>query len=248
MKKRGGKRSGGDSNINEFLWKAARAWSGATLNIQKFDDAYRHAISRFGDEAIRRFRASYPMFGDREWRRIGAIADGRLLPHFMFKSDAFVVKLLNMPDSKRIQRVLVGASTDGKLRVDRGNGPERVSLSELTKKEERALVMLLSEENEELSEDELVTKFKGLVRAVNKSGAKRGRGIRRLANELVDAIVELESLRDDEWDFEETYGLRYLWTDEVCEAHDALLSEIQNARDRVQKLCREIKNDEKLEV
>jgi hypothetical protein len=34
----------------------------------------------------------------------------------------------------------------------------------------------------------------------------------------------------------------------VCEAHDALLSEIQNARDRVQKLCREIKNDEKLEV
>lgn len=248
MKKRSGKRSGGDSNINEFLWKAARAWSGATLNIQKFADAYRDAISRFGDEATMRFRASYPMFGDREWRRIGAIADGRLMPHFMFKSDSFVTKLLNMPDSKRIQRMLVGASNDGKLRVDRGNGPERVSLSELTKKEERALVMLLSEENEGLSEDELVTKFKGLVRAVNKSGAQRGKGIRKLANELVDAIVELESLRDDKWDFVITYGWRDGWTDAVCDAHDALLSEIQNARGRVQKLCREIKNDEKLEV
>lgn len=157
--------------MEKFLKIAARAWAKATLNIKKFADAYVEAIGKFGDEAMERFSAAYPMFGAREWRRLGQIGDGRLLPQFFFKSDFFVGKLLNLNSSMRIQKALVGASNDGRIRVDRGNGPEKVKLSDLTRKEDKALILLLSEENEKLSPGDLKLKYRTLVANVNKSNA-----------------------------------------------------------------------------
>ena len=232
------------------------------------------------------------MFGDREWGRLNLIGNGELLPQFFFKSDFFVGRLLNLNGSMRFQKALVGASNDGRIRVDRGNGPEKVSLSDLTKGEEKALAMLFSEENEKLGRDERNTKFKMLISKINKSNKRHrpayvirtvnGRTVAHFnracnmdeddlktaltavrngkelffertnaekINELIDAIVELESLRDEEWDFEERNGPnRDCWDDDVCEAHDKLLDEIQAARDRVKKLCRDVTGNEKLEV
>lgn len=159
--------------MEKYLKIAARAWAGATLNIKKFADAYVEAVGMFGDEARDKFSAAYPMFGEREWRRLGQIGDGRLLPQFFFKSDFFVGKLLNMNSSMRIQKALVGASNDGRIRVDRGNGPEKVRLADLTRKEEKALILLLSEENEKLSPDDLKLKYRTLVANVNKSNRSR---------------------------------------------------------------------------
>lgn len=155
--------------MEKYLKIAARAWAKATLNIKRFADAYVEAVHKFGDEAMERFSAAYPMFGAREWRRLGQIGDGRLLPQFFFKSDFFVGKLLNLNSSMRIQKALVGASQDGRIRVDRGNGPEKVKLADLTRKEEKALILLLSEENEKLSPDDLKLKYRTLVANVNKS-------------------------------------------------------------------------------
>ena len=95
--------------MEKYLKIAARAWAGATLNIKKFADAYVEAVGKFRDEAMERFSAAYPMFGKREWRRLGQIGAGSLLPQFFFKSDFFVGKLLNMTSSLRIQKALVQA-------------------------------------------------------------------------------------------------------------------------------------------
>jgi len=159
--------------MNKYLKIAAKAWAKATLDIKKFADAYVEAVCEFGDEAVEKFKVAFPMFGEREWRRLTLIGNGELLPQFFFKSDFFVGKLLKLNSSMRIQKALVGASNDGRIRVDRGNGPENVALADLTAKEDKALVMLLSEENEKLSPAELKNKFRVLVSKVNKSGKCR---------------------------------------------------------------------------
>ena len=276
--------------MKKLLEKAARAWAGATLNIKKFADAYVEAVGKFRDEAMERFSAEYPMFGKREWRRLGQIGAGSLLPQFFFKSDFFVGKLLNLTSSMRIQKALVGASNDGRIRVDRGNGPEKVRLADLTRKEEKALILLLSEENEKLSPDDLKLKYRTLVANVNRSNRRRGpaweirivggrpvahikracnievydleyalefvkgcrsgsaRTSREILDDLVNAVIKLNSLRDDEWDFEEKHGQRDMWNDEVMEEHDELLGDIQAARDHAKKLVREATGNDKLEV
>ena len=155
--------------MKKYLSLAAKAWAKATLNIQKFANAYVEAVGEFREAATEEFKFAFPMFGEREWRRLTLIGNGELLPQFFFKSDFFVGKLLKMNSSMRIQKALVGASNDGRIRVDRGNGPEKVTLSDLTSREDKALVMLLSEENEKLSPGDLRSKFRMLVAKINKS-------------------------------------------------------------------------------
>ena len=155
--------------MKKYLNLAAKAWAKATLNIHKFANAYVDAVCEFGEDAIEQFKVAYPMFGECEWKRLEMIGYGELLPQFFFKSDYFVGRLLKLNSSMRIQKALVGASNDGRIRVDRGNGPENVSLDDLTAKGDRALVMLLSEENEKLSPEDLKCKFRTLVTKVNKS-------------------------------------------------------------------------------
>ena len=276
--------------MKRYLDIAAKAWAKATLNVQRFANAYVEAVGEFGDEAIEGFRSAYPMFGDREWRRLGQIGSGQLLPHFFMKSDSFVGKLLNLNSSMRIQKALVGASNDGRIRIDRGNGPEKVRLADLTAREDKALIMLLSEENEKLSSSELRLKYRTLVAKVNKSNrhetsawdirivngravahfnracnmdrsdleeilecVKRGQdcpAVRtrgEILKELVDSIVELEGLRDDEWDFEENHD-RHFWTDEEEAEHSTLLNDIQRCRNKVRDLAREATEDAALEL
>lgn len=161
--------------MKKYLAKAAKAWANATLNIKRFADAYVEALDENKEEAQKAFSAAYPMFGAREWQRMYFVGKDILLPQFVFKSDSFVSKLMKMWCSMEWQRALVGASEDGKLRVDRGNGPERVSLSDLTKKEEKALEMLMSEGDSKLSPEELIEKFSMMVRTVNKVVEKKTR-------------------------------------------------------------------------
>lgn len=158
--------------VKGYLKSAARAFAGATLNIQKFAECYvsaRQYLYEKEDEVIEAFKAAYPMFGEREWKRFWMVGNYILLPQFMFKSDAFVSKLLRLKDHMKWQQALVSASEDGTLRVDRGKGPEKVKLSELTAKEEKTLVMLLNEKDEKLSPGDLITKFNVMTRKINKN-------------------------------------------------------------------------------
>ena len=270
--------------MNKYLKIAAKAWAKATLDIKKFADAYVEAVCEFGDEAVEKFKVAFPMFGEREWRRLTLIGNGELLPQFFFKSDFFVGKLLKLNSSMRIQKALVGASNDGRIRVDRGNGPENVALADLTAKEDKALVMLLSEENEKLSPAELKNKFRVLVAKINKSGShsspawelrvvkgrtvahfnracnmeredleealdavKRGyskvgssRPSREILDELVDAVWNLNSMRDEEWDFADKHGIdSAYWTESEDKEHQQILDSIQAYRENVKSLVRE---------
>lgn len=198
--------------IKEHLKIAAKAWAGATLNIQKFADAYVNARQESEDEdaVIEAFRAAYPMFGEREWRRLWLIGSYLLLPHFMFKSDSFVGKLLKLKNNWTWQEALVSMSESGNLRVDRGNGPEEVKLSDLTAKEEKILAMLMNESDEKLSPNERLARFGVLLRKVNKNVAHKeawqiekgasgrkyvqfNRACRMDAGELRDILKSLET-------------------------------------------------------
>jgi hypothetical protein len=160
------------STIKYYLAAAAKAFASATQNIQKFAEVYVRARLHNVDEeqkVIEAFKAAYPMFGEREWRRFWMVGNYILMPQFMFKSDAFVGKLLKLKDHMKWQLALVSASEDGSLRVDRGNGPEKVKLSELTKREEKTLTMLLNEKDAQLSPSALIAKFCGMTRKINKN-------------------------------------------------------------------------------
>lgn len=278
--------------MERFINRAAKAWANATLNIQKFANAYVEAVDKFGEKAVERFKVAYPMFGDREWKRLMLIGNGELLPQFFFKSDFFVGKLLKLNGSMRFQKALVGASNDGRLRVDRGNGPEKATLADLTKKEEKALILLLSEENEKLSPEELKLKYKMLVAKINKSNCrhkpawcirtvkgrtvahfnrpcnvdrddldvlmksiKKGRCVgpnrpyREILFELVEAVKNLEGMRDAEWGFAEDHGTDgAFWTEGDKEDHQWILDSIETYREEVQKLAREATGDDGIEI
>lgn len=239
--------------IKDFLKSAASAFARATLNIQKFAECYvearRYFIDR-EDEVMEAFRVAYPMFGEREWKRFWMIGNYILLPQFMFKSDSFVCKLLRLKDHMKWQQALVSASEDGTLRVDRGKGPEKVKLSELTKKEEKVLAMLLSENDSKKSPEDLIATFGGIMRKINKTKKKKGkRTPREILDDMAAEVVKYSSLRDDEWDFDEEHGQdRTFWDDETVEQHEELLDEIQKSRDRLTKLVREATGNKSLTV
>ena len=102
-------------SLNKLLKQASDAFYGASLNIKKFADAYVEIDDNFGQEELDAFKAQYPMFGEREWDRLGWIADGFLMPEFFFKSDSFVCKIVKMKNGKDMQRRIVEVSKDETL-------------------------------------------------------------------------------------------------------------------------------------
>ena len=238
--------------IKDFLKSAARAFANATLNIQKFAECYVEARRYFPyreEEVIEAFKTAYPIFGEREWNRLWMVGNYILLPQFMFKSDLFVCKLLRMKNHMKWQQALVSASEDGTLRVDRGKGPEKVKLSDLTKKEEKVLAMLLSENDSKKSPEDLIATFGGIMRKINKTKKKKGkRTPREILDDMSAEVVKYSSLRDDEWDFEERHGNREMWDEDVDKEHEELLDDIQKSRDRLTKLVREATGNKSLTV
>lgn len=201
-------------SIQECMEQAEKAWSGATLNIDAFAKAYVTALAENEHAARYFFTTTYPLFSEREWRKLELVGRGSLLPQFFFKSDAFVGKLLSRKDSKERQEELVRAA-----------------------------------ESEDERPETRIAKCKRLVAAVNRSRTgKPRRGAREILNDIVDAIRELESLRDDEWEFEETHGDRAFWDAKVGREHDKLVGKILKARRRVRDLAREATGNNELEV
>lgn len=103
------------ASLKKLLKQAADAFNGASLNIQKFAEAYVEIDDNFGHENLDAFKAQYPIFGKREWERLGWVGDGFLMPEFFFKSDSFVCKVLKMKKSKDVQQRIVDLSKDETL-------------------------------------------------------------------------------------------------------------------------------------
>ena len=60
-----------------------------------------------------------------------------------------------------------------------------------------------------------------------------------ILKDLVEAIVEYNSLRDDEWDFVEENGDRDFWDDGTNDIHEKLLNTIIESRSKVRNLLAE---------
>lgn len=60
-----------------------------------------------------------------------------------------------------------------------------------------------------------------------------------ILKDLVEAIVEYNSLRDDEWDFEEENGDRDFWDEGTNDTHEKLLNNILESRNKVRNLLAE---------
>lgn len=60
-----------------------------------------------------------------------------------------------------------------------------------------------------------------------------------ILKDLVEAIVEYNSLRDDEWDFDEENGDRDFWDEGTNDTHKKLLSAIMESRNKVRNLLAE---------
>ena len=134
-------------DLNKYLKLAAHAWRQVARDVKLFAGAYCDAVKGFGERAERSFRREYPMFGPREWRKMALIGHGELLPQFFFKSDAFIGSLLRMHGSKMLQDDIVKMSEEGLLFADRGDGPEPVALSDMTRREDAELVRKLEAED-----------------------------------------------------------------------------------------------------
>jgi hypothetical protein len=159
------------NKLKVLVNKAKAAFARVTIDVRRMADAYVEAL-KCSDDAQSSFSAAFPMFGDREWRRLKLIGEGRLLPQFMMKSDRFVCSLIKMPCSMNWQKAIVGASRDGRIRVDRGRGPEKVNLSELTRSEDLSLLaMLVSEADEKLPPEQIVSKYKRMMWNINRRKA-----------------------------------------------------------------------------
>ena len=60
-----------------------------------------------------------------------------------------------------------------------------------------------------------------------------------ILKDLVEAIVEYNSLRDDEWDFDEENGDRDYWDENTNDHYEKLLDTIIESRNKIRNLLAE---------
>lgn len=65
-----------------------------------------------------------------------------------------------------------------------------------------------------------------------------------ILKDLVEAVIEYNSLRDDEWEFENENGDRDFWDDGTIDTHKELLNTIMKSRNKVHNLIVEATGDE----
>ena len=65
-----------------------------------------------------------------------------------------------------------------------------------------------------------------------------------ILKDLVEAVREYNSLRDDELDFEEENGDRNFWDEGTNDTHEELLKTISESRSKVRNLLVEATGDE----
>ena len=65
-----------------------------------------------------------------------------------------------------------------------------------------------------------------------------------ILKDLIDAVMEYNSLRDDEWDFQDRHGHPDFWDAEVNDEHDKLIADILASRRRVRDLLVEATGDD----
>jgi hypothetical protein len=81
---------------------------------------------------------------------------------------------------------------------------------------------------------------------MKKKAKKVMRSDTEILKDLIDAVMEYNSLRDDEWDFQDEHGSPDFWGEDENDAHEELIGEILKKRREVRNLIVEATGDEDL--
>ena len=65
-----------------------------------------------------------------------------------------------------------------------------------------------------------------------------------ILKDLIDAVMEYNSLRDYEWEFQDEHGHPDFWDAEVSDEHEGLIADILASRRRVRDLLVEATGDD----
>ena len=68
-----------------------------------------------------------------------------------------------------------------------------------------------------------------------------------ILKDMIDAVLDYNSLRDEEWDFAERNGDPSMWNAETEREHDELLDEIFDRRMEIRSLIVEATGDDQIE-
>ena len=85
-----------------------------------------------------------------------------------------------------------------------------------------------------------------MAKKTKKAPAESWRSDTEILKDLIDAVLEYNSLRDDEWDFQDEHGSPDFWGEEENDAHEELIAEILKKRREVRSLIVEATGDEDL--
>lgn len=85
-----------------------------------------------------------------------------------------------------------------------------------------------------------------MAKKTKKAPAESWRSDTEILKDLIDAVMEYNSLRDDEWDFQDEHGSPDFWGEEENDAHEKLIGEILKKRREVRSLIVEATGDEDL--
>lgn len=85
-----------------------------------------------------------------------------------------------------------------------------------------------------------------MSKKTKKAPAESWRSDTEILKDLIDAVLEYNSLRDDEWDFQDEHGSPDFWGEEENDAHEELIGEILKKRREVRSLIVEATGDDDL--
>lgn len=145
--------------LESILAKADKAFTGVVIRYFELGQALVEAITYYGSEGRKAFRCRFPLT-ENTLKHLELVGRMRLLPHFALCSDRFVNGLVEMKDSTTWQYKLIGASSNGKIRVKVDGDIVDKSFTDFVKeKDVNCLLTILSDENKDLTLDELADKI-----------------------------------------------------------------------------------------
>lgn len=152
--------------LESILNEADKAFTDVVKNYLRLGDALVKAITFYGAKGKRAFKTRFPLT-DNALDHLELVGRGRLLPQFAMCSDRFVSGIVNISESLKWQYKLLGASKKGMIRIRTRNGKiVDAKFEDLRKKEIDGVLSIISEEDKDLSPEELCDKIAQLNRQV----------------------------------------------------------------------------------
>lgn len=152
--------------LESILEEADTAFTDVVKNYLRLGESLVKAITFYGIKGKKAFKTRFPLT-ENALAHLEMVGRGRLLPQFAMCSDRFVSGIVNMAESLKWQYKLLGASKNGMIRIRTRNGEiVDAKFEDLRNKEIDGVLSIISEENKDLTPEELCEKIASLNQKV----------------------------------------------------------------------------------